>query len=225
MGSYVFKIATQEPERLLTALRETLGANSRVARQVAEQMPIPAVAEPAEFGSVIRARMDEVEPLELWQRHGGGTAWISESGAYVGGFSMLRDVVVLRVGLGGTNTIKAADALAVQIDIIIRDTIDDTIMDSARSTDHAHKAYRRVRELLASADEWARLDGANADTDAMADYVPVEKVRALRDRFDQSAKQPIRDESHSYSHGARDAYVQAVRALNALLPEKAGEPS
>lgn len=46
MSSYVFKIATQEPEAFLAAVSEGLGANSRVAKQIQEQMPKPKPAEP-----------------------------------------------------------------------------------------------------------------------------------------------------------------------------------
>lgn len=90
------------------------------AHQIEEQLPKPPIEEPTEFGSVIRARMGEREPLELWQRHGGGIAWISESGAYVGGFSMLRDAVVLRVGLGQMLTGEDLRIASEQVDEWVR---------------------------------------------------------------------------------------------------------
>ncbi len=63
----------------------------------------PAVEEPTEFGSVILARADEREQRVRWTSPTSEPGWWSEFGAFVGGFQMLRDVEVLRVGIGETS--------------------------------------------------------------------------------------------------------------------------
>lgn len=111
MSSYVFKIATQDPAGFLAAVSESLGANSRIARQVAEQMPKPAIEEPTAFGSIVRAgwpNQPKGSEHPLWQRthHVGNHYWANEFGD-VEVWSELTDVEVLRVGVGETAGAKA----------------------------------------------------------------------------------------------------------------------
>ena len=68
--------------------------------QIRAQIVIPPPAEPKEFGSIVRARVTAHAELSLWVRQSNGP-WYSEHGAYVGEYRDLRDVEVLRVGIGG----------------------------------------------------------------------------------------------------------------------------
>jgi len=61
--------------------------------------PAGEPTEPTEFGSIVRARADEFDDIALWHRGPGG-GWESEDAAFVGSYSLLRDVEVLRVGVG-----------------------------------------------------------------------------------------------------------------------------
>lgn len=57
-------------------------------------------AEPTEYGSIILARSDEREQRVRWMSPTSEPGWYSEFGAFVGGYQMLRDVEVLRIGVG-----------------------------------------------------------------------------------------------------------------------------
>jgi hypothetical protein len=73
MSSHVFKIATQEPAALLEAITAALGEDSRIARQVREQMPKPKPSEPS--GDFI------VVPTDVWppfRKVGEGAFWTNQ---------------------------------------------------------------------------------------------------------------------------------------------------
>ena len=114
MSSYLFKIATQEPAMLLEAVTAALGEDSRIARQVREQMPKSTITEPTEFGSIVRAGLDGVRDRVLWQRHEEG--WTSKDGAYVSNLDWLDHPEVLRVGIGGLPPLTAADLSRMSIE-------------------------------------------------------------------------------------------------------------
>jgi hypothetical protein len=91
-----------------------------IAEQIEAQLPKAPVeepTEPSEFGSMVRARADEFEVLSLWHRGPGG-GWESEDAAFVGAYSMLRDVEVLRVGVGEPTPeqVEAASAPGVPVE-------------------------------------------------------------------------------------------------------------
>jgi hypothetical protein len=58
------------------------------------------IEEPTEYGSIIRARASEYEEWVRWSKPTAEPGWFSEFGAFVGGYQMLRDVEVLRIGVG-----------------------------------------------------------------------------------------------------------------------------
>jgi len=90
---YALEFASVKHSTHSTALRA-------LADSIEEQMVKLAVAEPQEFGSLVRAR--SFGPLSmLWQRSpvNGKHYWESDTGA-VEVWSALTDVEVLRVGIG-----------------------------------------------------------------------------------------------------------------------------
>jgi len=66
--------------------------------QLREQVK-PAVEQPTEFGSIVRAGLDGLSDRVLWQRWARG-GWQSEEGAFVASFDFLDHPEVLRVGIG-----------------------------------------------------------------------------------------------------------------------------
>jgi hypothetical protein len=71
-----------------------------VAQQIYAQTE--AIAEPKEYGSIVLARSDERAERCRWVSPSlKEPGWYSEHGEFVGGFQMLRDVEVLRIGVGG----------------------------------------------------------------------------------------------------------------------------
>lgn len=97
--TYTFTATDAEVWKLVDHLAATLGPiDKRVADELRGQLK-PAVEEPQEFASVVRAT-SHGEPM-LWQKtpmHG-KHYWESETGA-VEVWSELTDVEVLRVGVG-----------------------------------------------------------------------------------------------------------------------------
>jgi hypothetical protein len=109
-----YTITRENPERDLKALRELLDRDRtylpaedsfdvlRELRDSIEEQVKPAIEEPTEFGSIVRARCSDTGPLSyLWQQAPpmGRHYWESEKGA-VEVWSELTDVEVLRVGIG-----------------------------------------------------------------------------------------------------------------------------
>jgi len=81
-------------------LRGGLGGEfEKVADDIEEQVK-PAIDEPPGWGSVVLGRSDHQAKRVRWVRAAPGPGWYSEHGAFVGGFQMLFDVEVLRVGIG-----------------------------------------------------------------------------------------------------------------------------
>jgi hypothetical protein len=88
------------PDKFLGWLRDGLGGEfRRVADDIEAQLPKPRPGEPREFGSVVRASAGSGSNRILWIRTSNG-AWFGEGTAAVGGYALLSDVEVLRVGVG-----------------------------------------------------------------------------------------------------------------------------
>lgn len=83
-----------------------MGVHDRwqLVKDIVAQMPKPAVKEPAEFGSVVRASNDGIN-LRLWTPapYLGEHYWMAETRMYEV-WSELTDVEVLRVGLDGATS-------------------------------------------------------------------------------------------------------------------------
>lgn len=169
VSSYVFKIATQEPDKLLTVLREGLGSGHRIAKQVEDQMPKPVVAEPEAFGSVVRATTKGLRCK--WQRSplNGTHYWQSEFGD-VEVWSELTDVEVLRVGLGEpTRDYSATEDLDPDCDceqVAYRKGV-DAGWNAARGRIHV-----RLRELLEEAITSERKNAFEKAIQAVEDLAP-----------------------------------------------------
>lgn len=88
----------QADPRLADSLMYEAGELRARADSIEEQVK-PTIAEPTEFGSIIRAGLDGVSDRVLWQRGPKG-GWTSEEGAYVGSFDWLDHPEVLRIGVG-----------------------------------------------------------------------------------------------------------------------------
>jgi len=71
-----------------------------IAQSIEEQVK-PAIEEPKEFGSIVRAGVDGLSDRVLWQRLCTG-GWQSEEGASIASFGWLDHPEVLRVGIGTT---------------------------------------------------------------------------------------------------------------------------
>jgi len=85
-------------EGLGSALREAADQIDAQAKAPVEEPTEPP--EPTQYGSIILARASEHEQHERWCSPTSEPGWYSEFGGFVGGYQMLRDVEVLRVGIG-----------------------------------------------------------------------------------------------------------------------------
>jgi hypothetical protein len=78
---------------------------TELAESIEEQVK-PAVEEPKEFGSVVRAGYDEHTDRVLWVRASGG--WYADAKhGFHATFAGLHDPEVLRVGIGGEGQVEA----------------------------------------------------------------------------------------------------------------------
>ena len=104
-----YTITRKDAERDLNALRAVLSgfpvsvsssvvpALRELVEAIEEQVK-PAVEEPSEFGSIVRAGVDGLSDRVLWQR--GPKKWHSETGDLVACFKWLDHPEILRVGIG-----------------------------------------------------------------------------------------------------------------------------
>lgn len=94
-----FTIHLDDPQDAIENLRRAGGMG--LAAQIEAQLPTAPVEEPTEFGSIVAARVDAHWEQVQWHVSpmNGKHYWESEFGA-VGLWSELRDVEVLRVGIG-----------------------------------------------------------------------------------------------------------------------------
>lgn len=204
-----YSITREDPERDLRALRAVLSgfpagisssaipALQELADSIEEQVPKPAVEEPTEQWSVIRATpsWDGAEPREFTRLKGG--FWVDHDGNECGPWESLSCIEVLRIGVGaGYN-----HPLQQLRDILFR--FPDGEMANREGAE-AYKALRREIGILLSESPASEQYGAD----------PYKTGRL--DTIDRLQKHLIQLRSSAITAERQDAYDKAIEAVEAL---------
>jgi hypothetical protein len=106
------KVTLELDEAVARQMADFMEANrmSDWAQMIEARLPEPKPDDPGEFGSVVRAAIGPDSDRMLWVRATSG-AWIGEGRAAVGGYALLSDVEVLRVGVGTASKVSDAELL------------------------------------------------------------------------------------------------------------------
>jgi hypothetical protein len=210
------KLTLDDPAKTVALLRDasaaagssgsnhTAGMHVRWLADFIEEQVKPAVEQPTEFGSIVRAGLDGLSDRVLWQRWAKG-GWQSEEGAFVASFDVLDHPEVLRVGIGATTPKPISEGVA---EGFCSCHGSEQALDCGISE---HRRQARIhRDPMDDAPEGDRGDVAPEETE---DYkAGVSDFAAKQtDRFIYRLQDAISAER-------KDAYTKAIKDVEELQP-------